>query len=233
MIDTPKILLVDDDRSLSPMVKEYLEAKEFSCSLHHNAYDALEDLKKNNFKLCILDIKMPLKNGFQLAEEIKILKPDTPFLFLTGNIEKDDRIKGLEAGADDYITKPFSMQELYLRIKTILKRTEMYHTIRKSISQFDLGKFKFNAESREIVDSTYQIKLSAIEAKLLKMFCEAPDGIVIRDHALKQIWDDEHSFRERSLNVYVSKLRSYLKSDPNIEILNIHGTGYRLLISGQ
>ena len=106
----------------------------------------------------------------------------------------------------------------------------MYHTIRKSISQFDLGKFKFNAESREIVDSTYQIKLSAIEAKLLKMFCEAPDGIVIRDHALKQIWDDENSFRERSLNVYVSKLRSYLKSDPNIEILNIHGTGYRLLI---
>lgn len=224
------ILLVDDDRSLSPMVKEYLEAKDFTCHLHHNAYDALEDLKRFSFNLCILDIRMPLKNGFQLAEEIKTLQPDTPFLFLTGNTEKDDRIKGLEAGADDYITKPFSMQELYLRVKAILKRTEMYTNHRKTAAQFDIGKFKFNADSREIVDTLDPIKLSAIESKLLRMFCESHDGIVLRDHALKQIWQDENSFRERSLNVYVSKLRHYLKGDPNIEILNIHGTGYKLLI---
>lgn len=225
-----QILLVDDDRSLSPMVKEYLEAKEFKCHLHHNGFDALEDFKKTKFNLCILDIRMPLKNGFQLAEEIQAIQPDTPFLFLTGNTEKDDRIKGLEAGADDYITKPFSMQELYLRIKAILKRTEMFQTIRKTVSQFDVGKYKFNADSREILDASEPIKLSSIEAKLLRMFCESPDGIVYRDLALRQIWDDENSFREKSLNVYVSKLRSYLKGDPNIEILNIHGTGYKLLI---
>lgn len=224
------LLLVDDDRSLSPMVKEYLEAKEFECHLYHNAYDALEQLKKRGFDLCILDIRMPLKNGFQLAEEIQQLHPNTPFLFLTGNIEKDDRIKGLEAGADDYITKPFSMQELYLRIKAILKRTEMHSITKRAITQFEVGKYKFNSDSREIYDVSDPIKLSAIESKLLKMFCESEDGIILRDNALRQIWDDENSFRERSLNVYVSKLRQYLKGDPNIEILNIHGTGYKLAV---
>jgi len=225
-----KILLVDDDRSLSPMVKEYLEAKDFECHLYHNAFDALDTFKKSEFSLCILDIRMPMKNGFQLAEEITQLRPNTPFLFLTGQTEKEDRIKGLEAGADDYITKPFSMQELFLRIKAILKRTENYQKIKKGITQYDIGKLKFNADTREIANTLVPVKLSAIETKLLKLFCEAEDGIVYRDNALKQIWDDENSFRERSLNVYVSKLRQYLKDDPNIEILNIHGTGYKLLI---
>jgi two-component system, OmpR family, response regulator len=224
------ILLVDDDRSLSPLVKEYLEAKDFVCHLHHNAYDAMNDFKKSSFSLCILDIRMPMKNGFQIAEEITALKPETPFLFLTGQTEKEDRIKGLEAGADDYITKPFSMQELYLRIKAILKRTENYKNIKKGITQYDIGKYKFNADTREIANTLVPIKLSAIETKLLKLFCEAEDGIVYRDTALKQIWEDENSFRERSLNVYVSKLRQYLKDDPKIEILNIHGTGYKLVV---
>jgi len=230
MTESRKILLVDDDRSLSPMVKEYLEAKEFHCSLHHNAFDALEELKKTSFKLCILDSRMPLKNGFQLAEEIKALQPETPFLFLTGNVEKDDRIRGLEIGADDYITKPFSMQELYLRIKAILKRTEKYMSQRSTDTQFEVGRFNFDSEAREISDQGVAIKLSAIESKLLRMFCESPEGIIYRDLALKQIWDDENSFKGRSLNVYVSKLRQYLNADPNIEILNIHGTGYKLHI---
>ena len=224
------ILLVDDDRSLSPLVKEYLEAKDFVCHLHHNAYDAMDDFKKSSFSLCILDIRMPMKNGFQIAEEITTLRPETPFLFLTGQTEKEDRIKGLEAGADDYITKPFSMQELYLRIKAILKRTENYQNIKKGITQYDIGKYKFNADTREIASTLIPVKLSAIESKLLKLFCEAEDGIVYRDAALKQIWEDENSFRERSLNVYVSKLRQYMKDDPNIEILNIHGTGYKLVV---
>lgn len=224
------ILLVDDDRSLSPLVKEYLEAKDFVCHLHHNAYDAMDDFKKSSFNLCILDIRMPMKNGFQIAEEITTLRPETPFLFLTGQTEKEDRIKGLEAGADDYITKPFSMQELYLRIKAILKRTENYQNIKKGITLYDIGKYKFNTDTREIVNTLVPIKLSAIETKLLKLFCEAEDGIVYRDTALKQIWEDENSFRERSLNVYVSKLRQYLKGDPKIEILNIHGTGYKLVV---
>lgn len=225
-----KILLVDDDRSLSPLVQEYLEAKEFECILYHNAFDAYKDFKKHHFNLCILDIKMPMKSGFELAEEIKAIAPGIPFLFLTGQTDKEDRIKGLEAGADDYITKPFSMQELYLRIKAIMKRTEMYQQIQKQTSSFNIGRFRFDAESREISGTTAPLKLSAIEARLLRLFCEAPDGIVYRDNALKQIWDDENNFRERSLNVYVSKLRQYLKDDPSIEILNIHGTGYKLIV---
>jgi len=230
MSEKKMILLVDDDRSLSPLVKEYLEAKDFECHLFHNGYDAITAFKKMPFSLCILDIRMPMKSGFQLAEEIISLQPGTPFLFLTGQTEKEDRIKGLEAGADDYITKPFSMQELFLRIKNILKRTDHHQKLKKGISAFDVGQYLFNADTRELVFKEVPIKLSSIESKLLRLFCEAEDGIIYRDNALKQIWEDENSFRERSLNVYVSKLRSYFKEDSNIEILNIHGTGYKLLI---
>jgi len=225
-----KILLVDDDRLLSPLVKEYLEAKEFECHLHHNAFDALEEFKKSVFSICVLDIRMPMKNGFQLAEEITQFRPETPFLFLSGQTEKEDRIKGFEVGADDYITKPFSMQELYLRIKAILKRTENYQNIKKGVTDYAIGNYRFDTQTREIRNSGEAFKLSAIESKLLKLFCDAEDGIIYRDLALKQIWEDENSFREKSLNVYVSKLRQYMKEDSNIEILNIHGTGYKLVI---
>ena len=230
MENLKKILLADDDRTLSPMVQEYLEAKGFTCHLHHNAFDAYEDFKNGGFSLCILDIKMPMKSGFELAAEIKGLEPDAPFLFLTGQTDKEDRIKGLEAGADDYITKPFSMQELYLRIKAILKRTEKYQVIQSKISEFSIGQFIFNTDTREIKSESGVIKLSSIESKLLRMFCEAHDGVIQRDEALKQIWSDENSFRERSLNVYVSKLRNYLKEDPSIQFLNIHGSGYKLVV---
>ncbi|MBK9256644.1 MAG: response regulator transcription factor [Saprospiraceae bacterium] len=229
MTGTKNILLVDDDRSLSPLVKEYLEAKDFQCSLFHNAFDALDAFKKTAFTLCILDIRMPMKSGLELAEDLKVIQPDIPFLFLTGQTDKEDRIKGLEAGADDYITKPFSMQELYLRVQAILRRVETYSKLKSETAIFQIGRFKFNASTREISQIESKIKLSAIEARLLKMFCDSSDGIILRDTALRQIWDDENSFRERSLNVYVSKLRQYFKEDPNIEILNIHGTGYQLI----
>ena len=225
-----KILLVDDDRSLSPLVQEYLEAKDFECHLYHNAFDAFSNFKKLQYNLCILDIRMPMKNGFELASEIKLLEPDIPLLFLTGQTDKEDRIRGLEAGADDYITKPFSMQELYLRIKAILRRTERVHQLKKENSHFEIGKYRFDADAREISGNHYAVKLSTIEARLLRMFCEATDGIIYREAALKQIWDDTNSFRERSLNVYISKLRQYLRDDPDIEILNIHGSGYKMVI---
>jgi len=229
MTNKKNILLVDDDRSLSPLVKEYLEAKDFQCSLFHNAFDALDAFRKTPFSLCILDIRMPMKSGFELAEELKSIQPDIPFLFLSGQIEKEDRIKGLEAGADDYITKPFSMQELYLRVTAILRRVETYSKLKNETAVFQIGQYKFNASTREIMQIESKVKLSAIEAKLLRMFCESTDGIILRDTALKVIWEDENNFRERSLNVYVSKLRQYLKDDPAIEILNIHGTGYQLI----
>jgi two-component system, OmpR family, response regulator len=223
------ILLVDDDKTLSPLVKEFLESREYECTLHHNGFDAIDDFKKNEYKLCVLDIKMPIKSGYDIAREIQQINPDVPFLFLSGQLSKEDRIKGLELGADDYITKPFSMQELYLRIKAILKRTEKYERSKNIQKIFQIGKYSFNTETRELSVNGKISILSGIESKLLELFCTSENGIIHREQALKSIWADENAFRERSLNVYVSKLRSFFKEDSNISILNIHGSGYKMI----
>jgi len=224
------VLLVDDDRTLSPLVKEYLLAKNYECVLFHNGYDALKFLQENSVDICVLDIKMPMKDGFELSRDIRSLNPEVPFLFLTGESDKEDKIKGLEAGAEDYITKPFSMQELELRIKAIMRRYTKQQEIKLENPILQVGKYQFNASSRELILGQNIKKLSAIEAKLLSLFCESQDWVIDREIALKRIWSDENNFRERSLNVYISKLRTYLKEDPNIEIMNIHGTGYKLHI---
>jgi DNA-binding response OmpR family regulator len=230
MTHEPVLLLVDDDRLLSPLVKEYLDAKGMHCTLCHNAFEALELFKANAYDLCLLDIQMPMKNGFDLAKEMVAFKPDIPFLFLTGQAEKEDRIRGFEYGAEDYILKPFSMQELALRIKAILRRTGFrQHAVRPN-EPVPVGLFIFNPVTRELTNGESVQKLSDIESRLLAMFIAAEDGIVLRDTVLKQLWKEEHLFRDRSLNVFVSRLRQFLKADPSIDILNIHGTGYRMII---
>jgi two-component system, OmpR family, response regulator len=225
-----QILLVDDDRTLSPLLKEYLEAKDFDCSLCHNGFEALEVFKNKKYDLCVLDIKMPFKNGLELALDFKNLEPDIPFLFLTGQAEKEDRIKGLELGADDYIIKPYSMQEVFLRIKTIFKRVEIAEKRENKTESFRIGGYTFLPATRELTIGDDVFRLSEIESKLLLVFCQSRDGVILRDQTLKFIWPEENLYRERSLNVYVSKLRSYLKADSSIEILNIHGTGYKLIV---
>lgn len=229
MSDQPKILIVDDDRTLSPIVKEYLEAKDFECVLCHNAFDGLSAFKEQRFDLCILDVVMPMKTGFELAEEITEHDASIPFLFLTSQTDQEDRIKGLEVGADDYILKPFSMKELALRIGIILRRSAQ-DSSQPLQRKYSIGNYTFSATSRELSIAEDTTKLSWIEARLLTQFCEASSGIIYRDKVLRLIWSDEHSFRDRSLNVYVSKLRKYLKADPNIDIHNIHGTGYQMII---
>ena len=226
----PKLLLVDDDLTLSPLVKEYLDAKEMHCTLCHNGFDALKLFKEQDFDLCMLDVQMPMKSGFDLAREMVAFKPHVPFLFLTSQAEKEDRIKGFEYGAEDYILKPFSMQELVLRIKAILRRTSNAIPSLSGKETISIGSFRFHPEKRELIKGDSIQRLSEIESKLLSMFVHAPDGMILRDHALKQLWKDEHLFRDRSLNVFVSKIRTYLKADTSIEILNIHGTGYRMII---
>ncbi len=226
----PKLLIVDDDITLSAMIKEYLEAKSFICDLFHNGFDALESFKKTKYSLCILDVKMPMKNGFEFAQEIVVYRPEIPFLFLSGEADKDARIKGLELGADDYMIKPFSMHELYLRIKAILKRVESPHQNQKTIREYTIGDYVFYSDIRELHHPLINHKLSEIESKLLQLFCNAESGVILRDNTLKHIWPEENLFRERSLNVYVSKLRSYLKQDTKIDILNIHGTGYKMIV---
>lgn len=225
-----KLLLVDDDRTLSPMVKEYLEAKGFSCDLCHNAFEGMENFRNHHYNLCILDVKMPMKTGFELAAEMRLLNPQVPYLFLTGEVEKEKRIQGLELGADDYITKPFSMQELYLRVLAILRRVEAPGQKKKDTVSYSIGPYSFNPGTRELVKDGNVQRLSAIENKLLKLFCDAEHGIIERDTALRLIWDDENNFRERSLNVYVSKLRNYLGEGEMVTFLNIHGSGYKMVI---
>jgi len=230
MSGNPNILLVDDDLTLSPLVKEYLESKGMTCTLCANAFDALIAFKKQDFHLCLLDVQMPMKSGFDLAKEMVAFKPDIPFLFLTAQSAKEDRIRGFEFGAEDYILKPFSMQELVLRIQVILRRMAKQMNPKSSAEYSIVGTFRFFPETRELFHEETVQKLSDIESKLLQMFIQASDGIVLRDQALKRLWKDEHLFRDRSLNVFVSRLRQMLKADPAIEILNIHGTGYRMVI---
>jgi len=230
MIQAPTILLVDDDLTLSPLVKEYLEARDMHCILCHNAFDAITLFKQKDFDLCLLDVQMPMKSGFDLAHEMVAFKPDVPFLFLTGQTEKEDRIRGFEYGAEDYIVKPFSLQELVLRIHVILRRIKAHPATSSPQPSYAIGSFLFYPDVRELLQGETLHKLSEIESKLLLLFLNAPEGIVHRDTVLKQLWKEEHLFRDRSLNVFVSKLRHYLKADPSIEILNIHGTGYRMII---
>jgi len=225
-----KILIVDDDRTLSPLVKEYLEAKHIECTLCHNAFDGFKVFKKEEFDLCILDIVMPLEDGFELAAKLTNLNPNIPFLFLSSKTQQEDKIRGLEAGADDYILKPFSMKELYLRIQAILKRSQSRGNNKQELVEYEISSYTFNPSARELKREGETMNLSWIESQLLHMFCQSADGIISRDVALKQIWSDEHNFRSRSLNVYVSKLRSYLQVDPKISIRNIHGSGYQMLI---
>ena len=223
------LLLVDDDLTLSPLVKEYLESQGMSCDLYHNAKDALQAFKNRDYDLCLLDVQMPMKSGFDLSKEMVSFKPNIPFLFLTGQSEKEDRIKGFEYGAEDYVLKPFSMQELALRIKAILRRTSQMQSTTSGSKPLQVGIFTLNPGARELLHNGNVQKLSDIETKLLSMFLSNPEGIINRDDVLKQLWKDEHLFRDRSLNVFISRLRGFLKDDPRIEILNIHGKGYRLI----
>ncbi len=231
MNNTPNILLVDDELRFSEMTREYLVAKGCNVILKHTADMALTSFKCNAFDLCILDIKMPFKDGFQLASEIREIDEQIPFIFLTGQVRKEDRLKGLGMGADDYITKPFSMEELFLRIKNIIKRTQLLRGQPQEKLRFDIGGFHFEATTRELCLGDEIVKLTAIEARLLQMFCENENGVVERNLALKRIWGDADYLRGRSLNVYVSKLRTYLKKTGEVELLNVHGVGYKMVVT--
>ncbi|MEZ4954375.1 MAG: response regulator transcription factor [Saprospiraceae bacterium] len=227
----PKVLLVDDDRTFTPLIQEYLTAKGMVVEMRHNGDDGLAAFLSGNFHLCVLDVKMPMKDGFTLAQEIRERDAHMPFIFLSAQSEKESRIKGLLLGADDYITKPFSMEELFLRITAILRRVGVQQQQQRETPQvYQVGKFTFSPTTRELTADGFLQKMTGTEAKLLEMFLENESGTIEREQALRRVWGDEDYLRGRSLNVYVSKLRHFLKDDPRIEILNRHGEGYRLVV---
>lgn len=225
-----KILLVEDDPNLGNLLKEYLEAKGYSTILAINGKDGYDLFSKDKFSLCLLDVMMPVKDGYTLAKEIRAIDPVVPIVFLTAKSMKEDAIEGFNSGADDYITKPFSMEELLLRIKAILKRTGIKSITNSDQTEFKIGKYKFDYTHQLLEIKTLQHKLTTKEADLLKLLCLHINDILDRNFALKSIWKDDNYFNGRSMDVYIAKLRKYLKEDPSVEILNVHGKGFKLLV---
>jgi len=224
-----KILLAEDDENLGTLLKEYLQAKGFKTDLYINGELALEGFKKHDYYLCILDIMMPKMDGFTLAREIRKLNSAVPFIFLTAKSLKEDVIEGFSLGADDYMTKPFSMEELLFRIKAILRRTESNH-VSEHNDQYQIGDYVFDSQKQILQNGDKIQKLTTKESELLKLLCNNMNNVLERNFALKTIWQEDSYFNARSMDVYITKLRKYLKDDPSIQILNIHGKGYKLIV---
>ena len=224
----PKILLCEDDTNLGMVLKNYLELNDYDVILERDGRLGLAAFQREKFDICLLDVMMPNMDGFTLAEEVRDINPDVPLFFLSAKTMKDDIIQGYKLGADDYITKPFDSEVLLLKIKAILKRNEELH--REEVNaEFDLGRYHFNPRLRELSIDSKMNTLSPKENELLKMMCEYKNDLLPREIALKKIWGSDTYFNGRSMDVYIAKLRKYLKEDSTIEIVNIHGNGFRLV----
>lgn len=223
-----KILLCEDDTNLGMVLKNYLELNDYDVILERDGRLGLAAFQREKFDICLLDVMMPNMDGFTLAEEIRDVDPDIPLFFLSAKTMKDDIIQGYKLGADDYITKPFDSEVLLAKIRVILKRNEEENRINENI-EFDLGSFHFNPRLRQLSRGDVMQTLSPKENELLKMLAEHKNDLLAREQALKRIWGSDTYFNGRSMDVYIAKLRKYLKEDPNIEIVNIHGNGFRLV----
>ncbi len=223
-----KILLCEDDTNLGMVLKNYLELTDYDVTLERDGRLGLAASQREKFDICLLDVMMPNMDGFTLAEAIRDVDPDMPLFFLSAKTMKEDIIQGYKLGADDYITKPFDSEVLLLKIKAILKRSEEENKINDNI-EFDLGNYHFNPRLRELKVGTTVHVLSPKENELLKMLAEHKNDLLQRDKALKKIWGSDTYFNGRSMDVYIAKLRKYLKEDSQIEIVNIHGNGFRLV----
>lgn len=223
------VLLAEDDKNLGNLLREYLEAKGYSIKLAVNGKEAYDLFSKEKFDLCLLDVMMPVKDGFTLAREIRSADPNIPIVFLTAKSMKEDAIEGFTAGADDYITKPFSMEELLLRITAILRRVKNQSLKQSEINEFKIGKFKFNYTDRKLEIKGKIESLTTKESDLLKLLCLNSNDVLDRNFALRSVWQNDSYFSARSMDVYIAKLRKLLKDDPKVEILNIHGRGFKLI----
>ena len=225
-----KLLLAEDDENLGPLLKEYLIAKGYDTDLYSNGEIAYDGFKKYQYNLCLLDIMMPKKDGISLARDIRLINQDIPVIFLTAKNLREDVIEGFKTGADDYITKPFSMEELILRIEAILRRTSQEGT---SVEQaiYKLGRYTFDTRKQLLMDGEGEtVKLTTKESELLKLLCNNANKVLERNFALKTIWLDDNYFNARSMDVYITKLRKHLKDEPSVEIINVHGKGYKLIV---
>jgi DNA-binding response OmpR family regulator len=222
-----KILLIEDDENLGAITSEYLKAKGFSCHWEKNGELGYQSFVKNQFDIVILDVMMPVKDGFSTAKDIRGIDKKTPIIFLTAKSMKDDTLKGFEIGGDDYITKPFNMEELIARVNAVTKRTKLNQEVH--YDDLNIGKFSFNPKMQLLKIDSETFNLTTKETDLLLLLHKNKNDILERNHALKAVWGDDNYFNGRSMDVYIAKLRKYLKSDESIQIINVHGRGFKLL----
>lgn len=222
-----RILLCEDDDNLGMLLREYLQAKGYDTELCTDGEAGYNAFVKEKFDLCVFDVMMPLKDGFTLAREIREINEEMPIIFLTAKTLKEDILEGFKIGADDYLTKPFSMEELTFRIEAILRRVKGKKN--RERTTYKLGSFMFDTQKQTLTREETVTKLTTKECELLSLLCAHANEILQRDFALKTIWIDDNYFNARSMDVYITKLRKHLKDDENVEIINIHGKGYKLV----
>lgn len=226
-----KILLVEDDPNFGSILRDYLTMNDFEVTLAKNGMEGFEKFKKDEYDLCILDVMMPYKDGFTLAKEIREKNKEVPLIFLTAKTMKEDVLKGYKVGADDYLNKPFDSEVLLMKIKAIIQRKASEVKADTAKFEFEIGKFHLNSKLRFLTfPGEEPVKLSPKENELLKMLALHENDLMPRELALTKIWRDDNYFTSRSMDVYIAKLRKYLKQDENVEILNIHGEGFRLVV---
>lgn len=223
-----KVFLCEDDENLGMLLREYLQVKGYDTDLYPDGEAGAKGFTKTKYDLCIIDVMMPKKDGITLVKEIRQINTDIPVIFLTAKNMKEDVLEGFIAGADDYITKPFSMEELVLRIEAIIRRVKGKKSKEQNVYNF--GTMVFDTQKQLLTINGEQTKLTTKESELLSLLCMNANDILERSHALKQIWEEDSYFNARSMDVYITKLRKLLKADPNIEIINIHGKGYKLIV---
>ncbi|MVN92244.1 response regulator transcription factor [Mucilaginibacter aquatilis] len=227
-----KILLVEDDANLGALLQDYLQLKgKFDVVLCKDGDAGLKEFTKSDFDLLILDVMMPKKDGFTLGKEIRKINEHVPIIFATAKAMIEDKTQAFNLGGDDYITKPFRIEELLLRINALLKRTAAGSTEEEKPTTFKIGKYDFDFTSQTITADGLVQKLSTKEAALLRLLCLKKNEVLTREEALLNIWNDDNYFNGRSMDVFLSKIRKYLKDDPRVEIINVHGRGYKLLVN--
>lgn len=227
MNEKMRILLCEDDENLGMLLREYLQAKGYDTELCTDGEAGYKAFLKDKYDLCVFDVMMPKKDGFSLAKDIRQSNEEVPIIFLTAKTLKEDILEGFKIGADDYLTKPFSMEELTFRIDAILRRVRGKKN--KDRTFYKIGSFTFDTQKQILARGDKQTKLTTKESELLSLLCAHANEILQRDFALKTIWIDDNYFNARSMDVYITKLRKHLREDENVEIINIHGKGYKLI----
>ena len=223
-----RTLLCEDEENLGPLLREYLQAKGFDTELAVDGEEGYKIFMPEQFDLCILDVMMPRKDGFTLAKEIRSVNEFIPIIFLTAKTLKEDIQPGFKIGADDYVTKPFSMEELRLRIEAVMRRVSNKQN--RALSFYKIGSYEFDTKKQTLVRGDKVQDLTTKESELLNLLCAHANDVLLRDDALKAIWLDNNYFNARSMDVYITRLRKHLQEDENVRIINVHGKGYRLIM---